>query len=102
MAIKKKQRKVTVIQVKALADKLLALEYQRRQSMNQTIPLRATLKKFILQNGVALERYSRGKHPGSVILQFALSKIKRGYFYDLTLCNLHELAHTLLNVRWET
>lgn len=96
-----KQKEITVAQVKISANKLLRLKHKRQLVATQTIPLRATLKKFILQNGVTLERFSRTTHPGSDTVKHALSKIKRGYFYDLTLSHLHQLAHTLLNVRWE-
>lgn len=97
----KKQRKITAIQLRAVEKKLKILEQQRQRIAARTIPLRATLKEFILQNGIALERYSRAAHPGSARLTWALSKIKRGYFYDATLKRLVAIAHILDNVKWE-
>jgi len=89
--------------MKALEGSLIILEGRRRRAVAQTIPLRAKLKKFIMQNGVALERFSRGGsvRPGSDRIKWAISKIKRGYFYDATLKHLIEIAHILNVVKWE-
>jgi len=97
----KKQREITSVQIKTAEKKLIVLEHRRQHTASQTIPLRAILKKFILQNGVALERFSRGEHPGSDKIRWAISKIKRGYFYDATLKHLVEIAHILNVIKWE-
>lgn len=95
------KRKITIAQVRALEKKLIVLEDRRQQVVHQTTPLKATLRKFIQQNAVAIQRYADRHGPGSSKLHWALDKIKRGYFGDAKLKDLIEIAHILKSVRWE-
>ena len=98
----KKQKKITLVQVKALEKKLIVLQNKRQRMVAQTTPLKIILRKFIQQNMEAVLRYAAGDGPGSADLNWAADKVKRGYFgIDTNLEQLVRIAHILNAVRWE-
>ena len=95
--MKQKQRKITIAQVRALEQKLITLEAKRRAVMLRRAPLKAILRKYIQQNMTAIEQYL-AKHGETGIINWAVWKIKRGYFGDANLKTLIEIVQELREV----
>ena len=92
--MKQKQRKITTAQVRALEQKLITLENRRRAIALRVTPLKVTLRKYIQQNMEALELYLL-EHGEVGIINWAMWKIKHGYFADAKLKQLIEIVQEL-------
>lgn len=89
----KKQRKITVVQIRAAEKKLKMLQLKQSQIVKQTTPLKVVIRKYIQQNMQEIEAHLGGKECG--MLWWAVDKIKRGYFGDANLQNLVNIIRVL-------
>lgn len=85
----KKQRKITIAQIRAVEKKLETLQHKQANITKQITPLKITIRKYIQQNMEACEAWLG-------ILGWAVDKIKRGYFGDAHLRNLRDITRALL------
>lgn len=95
----RKQRKITIAQVRAMKLKIFLLQYKRSQIVKQTTPLKIMLRKFIQQNMKEVEAYI-GSHGKCSQLGWVVDKIKRGYFgIDTDLQKLLNVIQSLENAK---
>lgn len=97
----KKQRKIAFVQLETISKKLLRLQYKKSQIVKQVTPLKITVRKYIQQNAKELEIYQAQvmimEAKGRGMLNWAVDKIKRGYFADANMKNLQEI---ILAITW--
>ena len=91
----KKQRKITIVQMRAAEKKLTVLSHKQMRIAKQITPLKIKVRVYIQQNMEALEAHVAPPGCGHSMLRWAIAKIKRGYFGDATLGNLLDIIQAL-------
>lgn len=96
MKTKKKQRKITIVQLSVVEKKLVVLQHKQATIAKQITPLKITVRKYICQNMEAIETYLASGHKYGMV-GWAVDKIKRGYFG--TDVKMHQLKNIISELR---
>jgi len=93
--IKKKQIKITHVQLSVAEKKMKVLGLRQAKLTKQITLLKTIVRKYIQQNMVVIDAYC-GTHSQVGLLRWAVAKVKCGYFgVDVSLGNLVSIIEAL-------